>query len=152
MCRQSMISHWFRFSWWTWVTELSHKYQAVGVSTVLTFRKMKCGQTQCVLCVSVSTLSVIYQLNKVYSGRRENQVQPCEPKKMRKFTAGVEEEEIRVVYVPCPIHLHWVTFMYTWRKRAVPLAPLSVLLKHKHVPLPSPDNSPACLLSVFVQI
>lgn len=73
---------------------------------MLTLRKMKRGQTQCVLCVSVSILSVIYRQNKVYSGHRENQVQPCEPRKMRKFTAGVEEEEIRIVYVPCPIHLH----------------------------------------------
>lgn len=69
-------------------------------------KKKKRGQTQCVLCVSVSILSVIFRLNKVYSGHRENQAQPCESREMRKFTAGVEEEEIRTVYVPCPIHLH----------------------------------------------
>lgn len=43
------------------------------------------------------------------------------------------------------IHLH------TWREKALPFALLSVLLKHKQVPLSGPDNSPACLLSVFAQ-
>lgn len=103
-------------------------------------------EIQYALCVSVSILCVIYWLtvatgwtvwvgaDKRGHGRgRERRDKSC----LRSLSHSSPLS---------PIHPH------TWRKKAVPFALLSVLLKHKQVPLSGPHNGPACLLSVFAQV
>lgn len=110
-------------------------------------------EVQSSLCAS---LSIIYWLNEVYGGHRESQAQLGSKqshagilRKTREVTAGVEDEEIRAVYVSGPIHLHWEAFISTLReKRPCPLLCFLCFLKHK--PLSGP-NSPSCVLGVFAQ-
>lgn len=86
-------------------------------------------EIQSVLCVSVTILSVIYWLNRVYGGHRESRARRGskhghvrESRRTGEVTAGVEDEEIRAVYVSCPIHLHWDAFISTLgEKRPCPL-------------------------------
>lgn len=51
---------WLRYSWHTWVTDLSDKYQGAGVSTVFTLRKMKCGQRYSIHFVSVCRFLALF--------------------------------------------------------------------------------------------
>lgn len=104
---------------------------------------------QYVLCVSVSILSVIYWLNKVYRESGSAMWVEEDGKGHGRGRGRRDKSCLCSLSHSSPlsrIHLH------TWREKAVPFAPLSVLLKHKQVPLSGPDNSPACLLSVFAQV
>lgn len=142
MCRQPIIRRWLRYSEHTGVTDLSDEYQGEGALTVFTLRKMKWGQRYNMRFVSVCQFFVIYWLtvatgSTVWVGADK-----------RGHGRGRERSDKSCFHSSPLSHIH----PHTWREKAVPFALLSVLLKHKQVPLSGRHNGPACLLSVFAQV
>lgn len=87
------------------------------------WEKMKCGQTynKCFVWLCQSLVLFIDQMGLTVDTGWDGFSQVTS-RKMRRVTAGVEDQEIRAVYVLCPIRLHWVVFSRALgEKRRCPL-------------------------------
>lgn len=104
---------------------MSHRCvrQIPGSGSVNLVKKMKCGQTynECFVWLCQSLVLFIDQTGLTVDTGWDGFSQVTS-RKMRRVTAGVEDQEIRAVYVPCPIRLHWVAFSHALgEKRRCPL-------------------------------
>lgn len=73
------------------------------------------------LCVSVSISVLFIDHGRFTVVNKESEAQSSMSRQMRKVTAGVEDHQIRTVYVPSPIHVH------TRREKTVAFGLLSEL-------------------------